>query len=125
MGFCVCLPGPALRLRFTRRGNAFAVTKKGPVESIPVEGVHYGDEDDAGVDGGGQGVHAVGEAYRRRDPNKRARMEGDPSSSDGPTDQAKVPAAGAGVANSLPNKSPESRQLLTKEVYRIPSHAGQ
>ncbi|CAM6128725.1 unnamed protein product [Calypogeia fissa] len=121
--------GPALRLRFTRRGNAFAVTKKGP-EGMAVEGAQNGEEDDGGADGEAQEGHALGEGYRSRGisdvgPSKPNRMEGDPSSSDDPIDQGRSQQPITdGTPNSLPARNPESRPPLTKEIYKIPSHAG-
>lgn len=127
--------GPALRIRFTRRGNAFAVTKNGPVEGMAVEGAQNGEDDDGGLDGEARVVHEIGEGFRPRGssdvgPGKPNKMQGEPSSSDGQFDHAKAqqPSSGAaigdGTANSLPSRNLESRQPLTREIYKIPSHAG-
>jgi hypothetical protein len=116
--------GPALRLRFTRRGNAFAITKKGSADSVAVEG--HAEEVDGAGDGEAQDGHAVGEGLRQRgNSDSSNRMEGETGGSDAPTDQGKTHPGGApdGTINAMLGKTHEIRQ--TREIYRIPSHAGQ
>jgi hypothetical protein len=115
--------GPALRLRFTRRGNAFSITKKGPVDGMAVEG--QGEEADGAGDGEAQDAHALGEGLRQRGNSDISnRMEGEAAGSDGPADQGKAHSGVPdGTGNSMFGKNQETRQ--TREIYRIPSHAGQ